>query len=130
MSDDYSELPKVVHVIDEFRVAINRGTKHGLSNGDRYLIFRIGKNIVDPDTGENLGPLEIVVGRARVVHLQEKMCTLRSDESKLIPGKRRIIKRSDPLSILRGVVREEVDDIPEKVEEPIDAKRGDLARPI
>lgn len=130
MIDDYSELPKVVQVIDGFRVAINRGTANGVSLGDRYLIFRIGKDVIDPDTGENLGPLEIVVGKARVSHLQEKLCTLRSDEVKYIPAKRRIIRRSDPYNLFRGTEKEEVDERPEQIEEPLDAKIGDLARPI
>lgn len=57
-------------------VVINRGTDHGVEDGMIYLIYLEGEEIVDPDTKESLGKLEIVCGRGKVTHTQAKMSTL------------------------------------------------------
>lgn len=57
-------------------VVINRGTDHGVEDGMIYLIYLEGEEIVDPDTKESLGKLEIVCGRGKVTHAQAKMSTI------------------------------------------------------
>lgn len=62
-----------------WEVVLNVGEDHGISNRNVFLIFSLGPEVKDPATGESLGHYEIVRGRARVVHLQPRMCTVRSN---------------------------------------------------
>ncbi len=62
-------------------IVINKGSADGVQNGDQFLIFGYGDEITDPVTGENLGRLEVVKGRGKVVHAQERFSTVRSIET-------------------------------------------------
>ena len=56
----------VVLVIDEYNVAINRGSEHGVEIDKRFAIYGTTiEDIIDPETGENLGALEIFKGNGR-----------------------------------------------------------------
>ncbi len=115
------DLAKVVVVIDDDRVAINRGMENGVKLGQRYLVYELGKEVTDPDTGASLGKLEVVRGTGKVVHLQEKMATLKSDLTK-----QRRIRSRDPLAFTFGQGEEIMtDEMP--FNEP---KVGDVAKPI
>ncbi len=92
MSDRY--FAKVVKVIDRFTVVINAGTSKGVQQGKAFLLVGIGESIIDPDTGESLGSLEIVRGKAKVVHVQERMATLTSADIEKQPDTREIKKVS------------------------------------
>lgn len=70
---------RVVEVLDAYRIVINRGTRHRVDNGDEFLLYRLGKEIIDPETGESLGLLEVPKGTGEVVHVQENMATVRSN---------------------------------------------------
>ena len=70
---------KVAVVVSPSTIVINRGSEHGVRLGQRFLIYTIGEKVVDPDTRESLGRLELVRGTGKVVHLQERMCTVSSD---------------------------------------------------
>ena len=127
----YKELPRVVAVMDGNTAIINRGSDAEVREDDRYLIFRLGDNVVDPDTGEDLGALEIVVGEAKVQHVQEKMTTLIS--ARMEPGKTRRITRSSRGFVgaaLRGPEIEEVDESGLRKAIPLNAEIGDLAKPL
>jgi len=69
---------KVVKVIDQTRVIINRGSFDEVGVNDRFLIYQHGEEIYDPDTNESLGRIEIVKGRGVVTHVQERMATIES----------------------------------------------------
>ena len=129
---DYDELPQVVHVSDERTFVINRGSEGGVEAGANYLIIRLGEHISDPETGEDLGALEIVVGRARTSHVQPRMSTLESTMTRVEAGKTRRIKRhaGGLLRGFEGPVQEEVEEGREVVPLSIDAKVGDYARPV
>jgi len=116
---------RVVAVIDEYHCTINRGSEDGVGVGDRYLIYGLGEEIKDPDTGESLGVLEIVRGRGKVSHLQPKMATLETYEREGPPSKR-IIKRN-PFAIL-GETIEEVGH--RELAMFVGVETGDHARPI
>ena len=45
---------------------INAGSEGGVKEGDEFTVYRVGKQIKDPDTGEVLGADEVKVGRGRV----------------------------------------------------------------
>lgn len=68
----------VVSVINESKVGINCGSQDGISNGDTILFYALGEEIIDPETQESLGRIEIVKGKGRVTHVQPKLATVES----------------------------------------------------
>jgi hypothetical protein len=131
-------LAKVVHVVDPdaayapVEVVINRGVRDGVKLGDRFLVFGEGPRIIDPDTGKDLGQLELVRGRGEVVHVQEHLATIRTIERSRTRPAKRITRQVNRLELAVGlpgrVVEEEL--APE-AEVPFEAVRlGDLAKPI
>lgn len=86
---------KVLKVIDEFKVAINKGARDGVYSGQIFLIYHLSADdMIDEDTGENLGKIEYVIGKGEVVHLQEKIATIKSIE-KCGSTKKTIRKNND-----------------------------------
>lgn len=82
---------KVVKLIDDERVVINRGSNDDVREGQRFLIYKLGDEIFDPATKDSLGILEILVGKARVEYVQLNMATLISDnfsyqEEEILPA--------------------------------------------
>lgn len=71
---------KVVAVRDEYTVVINKGFDQGVEIGQKYLVVGLGEMIIDPDTKEELGQLEIVRGRVIVTHVQQNIATAESYE--------------------------------------------------
>ncbi len=106
---------KVISIIDDYRIVINKGLDDGVTMQAKFLVYRLGNNMVDPDTGENLGVLEIVCGEGKPEHIQEKITTLRT--SKTIIKKSKTIKKS-PYGGLFGESEETYD--PELIEVPFD----------
>lgn len=70
---------KVIKIIDSETLVINLGTDHHVANGDRFQVFGIGEPVIDPDTEENLGELEIFRGTGKIIHAQPKFSTIKSD---------------------------------------------------
>ena len=111
-------LPKVVKVIDEYRVVINKGRVDGVEKGDSFLVYEMGEELFDPDTNESLGKIEIVKGRGKAKHVQERLATLESIESE------RVVKQSpDPAFFMS--TQYETRQLPYN-----DANVGDVARPL
>lgn len=78
MSDRY--FGKVVATTDKFTIVINKGSEHGIKEGDKFLVVCLGQSIIDPDTQEELERLEIVRGKVSIFHVQAKISTARSCE--------------------------------------------------
>lgn len=72
----------VAKVLDEYTVVINRGSDDGIKQGQTFLIFSTGDEVVDPESKESLGLLELVRGRGSVTHVQPKMATIRSSKKR------------------------------------------------
>lgn len=72
---------RVAKVLDEFSVVLNAGGDDGVRPGMVFAIFTLGEKIVDPDSKDILGRLEVVKGRVRIEHVQANMCTGRSSET-------------------------------------------------
>lgn len=122
----------VARVIDGKRLAINRGSSHGVKAGQRFLVYSIeADEIKDPSTGESLGRLEVVKGTGVASHVQEKMATIQSDIKQR--GGQRIVKRKPSIAAAWSIfLEEEVVTIPPD-QETVDfdgAKVGDYAKPI
>lgn len=89
---------KVVKVIDEFNAVINYGSNDGAQKGQKFLIYALSdEEIIDPDTNESLGFLEIVRGTGEVINVQERMSTIKSATYKKTPPN--IVHKRDPFSI-------------------------------
>ena len=111
------KLAKIASVIDEYRVVINAGKKDGVEIGHRFLIYKIGDEILDPDRKESLGRIEVVKGKGEVIHVQDRMATLQTTE------KHEIQRR--PMGLLAIAQSLEVTKEPKAFIEP---EVGDIAR--
>eukprot|EP01029_Cantina_marsupialis_P021774 TRINITY_DN5271_c0_g1_i1.p2 TRINITY_DN5271_c0_g1~~TRINITY_DN5271_c0_g1_i1.p2 ORF type:complete len:124 (+),score=12.68 TRINITY_DN5271_c0_g1_i1:588-959(+) len=78
----------VVTVINGSRVVLNVGKADGITIGDRFLLYSLGEELFDTDTGESLGILEIPKGEGVIDHVQEKMSQLSSTRTKKITKER------------------------------------------
>lgn len=109
---------KIASVVDQYRVVINAGSVDGVKAGQRFLIYKIGDEVIDPDTRGSLGRLEVVKGIGEAIHVQEKMATLQTTEKHEIQRRQTIASLFSPIEISK---------------EPkafIEAEVGDIARPI
>lgn len=111
----------VIKVIDEFTLVINKGERDLVKVGNRFLIYKEDDELKDPITGESLGILELVVGSGKVIHVQDAMCTIKSDRTE---RSKKIIKQNR-YDILAGTTEFETIDIP--FENP---KEGDKVKQI
>ncbi len=126
-------LAKVIYVIDDApvpsRPVIHRWSRHGVQVGDKFLVFGYGPDLTDPDTGENLGRLEVVRGRGQVVHVQDDLATIRSMERRQVAGTRKRVVHKSGLLVLAGERIEE--DLPsDEIAAFEGVHLGDLAKPI
>ena len=90
MSEKY--FGTVVKIIDQYSVVINVGSVQNVNEDDRFVIIGIGDIIVDPETGEELEKLEVVKGKVKISHVQEKISTAESFEYDKQPDKKEIKK--------------------------------------
>ena len=123
----------VVKVLNEYKVAIHRGSLHKISIGQRFLIYILStEEIIDPNNGKPLGYLEIVKGRGKVTHVQKKMSTIESDEK--VTFSKRILRKPyiNPLveALSYWGKEEEVENIKPSFIPFDDPKIGDKAKPI
>lgn len=53
-------------------VTINRGEGGGVANGDVFIAFALGEELIDPDTKESLGKEEVKVGKVKITQVNPK----------------------------------------------------------
>ena len=58
------------------RIWVNRGNDSGMRMGERFIVFEPGEQLIDPQTGENLGSAEMEVGEAKVVRINPKVTVM------------------------------------------------------
>lgn len=75
---------KIAEIRDRYRVVINRGSLDGVQKNMRFYVYDEGKEIRDPDTQEVLEREEILKAYLKVIHVQEKISILESDETEKI----------------------------------------------
>ena len=63
--------------VDGERAWINLGSSSGIKVGDRFNVFKIGEELIDPDTGAKLGATEEKLGTAEVTEAQEKFAIVK-----------------------------------------------------
>jgi curli biogenesis system outer membrane secretion channel CsgG len=66
-SADSSGVVGKIANVDGGTLYINAGSESGVKEGDEFTVWRVGKQIKDPDTGEVLGADEAKVGRVKVI---------------------------------------------------------------
>lgn len=100
--------PQVVHVMAEpytnkiFTVIINRGVS-SVQIGQEFLIFGLGEELIDPQTRQSLGKLELVRGKGRVAYVQEKVAHVKCIERR--PSTRKTTRSA--MGLMGGEVIEE-----------------------
>lgn len=72
---------KVVKIINEHLIVINAGANKGLRKGRKLEIYVPGEPIVDPETNESLGTLDLIKATIVVKDLFEKMSVCENDDS-------------------------------------------------
>ena len=65
---------KIIKVNQAGEVYINAGSEANIQSGMIFMTFRPGEELIDPDTGMNLGSEDLFVGRMRVATVQPKFC--------------------------------------------------------
>ncbi|CCI37618.1 hypothetical protein IQ232_12030 [Microcystis aeruginosa LEGE 11464] len=72
---------QIVNILDPYRLVMNRGERNRIQVGRRVLIYGISEEeIIDPNTGESLGFLELVRGTGRIILVQDKISIIESDK--------------------------------------------------
>ena len=124
MSDNAVEHDALVaEILDRWKVVLNKGSKDGVSDGDKFVVFGLGGEIHDPKTGESLGKLEEIKGKGKAIHVQDHMCTIETYEFE-------IETESTPLSLLSSL-HGPFKEIKKKVyREFVNVQSGDYARKI
>lgn len=78
---------KVAQVLNEQEVIINRGTKHGVSQGMRFgILADTPLQVKDPDTGEVLGTIDREKVRIEAREVLEKIAICRTFETYVVGG--------------------------------------------
>lgn len=103
----------VTKVLSKREVVLNRGQRHGVRAGQRFMIYKVGpREIFDAATGRSLGYLELVKGTGRVVELQPDSAVIIADDLQAA-------------SIMAGGSKN-----PEGIDSFDDPEIGDRAKPI
>ena len=114
----------------DYEVVLNVGSQDGITNNQRFLIYALGDEFIDPDTEEKLGCLEIVRGTGFVSHLQEKLCTVRSDK-KTKTWEKKVITEKSPYSAFGFSDKTITEATPTETNYPFDEpQEGDFAKLI
>ncbi|MGK7958479.1 MAG: hypothetical protein AB4063_24960 [Crocosphaera sp.] len=120
----------VAKVIDNSKLVINRGSEHGIREGQRMLVYYVSdEDIKDPNTGDSLGYLELVRGTGKIIFIQDKLSILESDKIKNITKTYNYLHEKMTLSDMRPNERSET--VTESKIIPFENPEiGDLVKPI
>lgn len=130
-----SKVIRVASIIDSHTIVLNAGSDDGIRASTSFLIYGQGEEVIDPETQESLGILEVVRGRGKVIHLQEKLCTVESITTKTVPGAKKTIRR-ERSGLNKGIFGhmspiEEIEEGARTVDVPFDnVLIGDFARKL
>ena len=74
---------QIIKIINEFSVVINAGSNYQIRDGQHLEVFVRGTPVIDPDTGDDLGTLDYVKAKLRVVNVFPKMSVCENRETEL-----------------------------------------------
>ncbi|MFH1415054.1 MAG: CsgG/HfaB family protein [Elusimicrobiota bacterium] len=63
--------------VSEDTIYISGGADSGIEEGDSFTIIRKGESLIDPETGEDLGSEDKIVGEIKIFEVLEKMSKAR-----------------------------------------------------
>ena len=69
MEEDY----KIVKIIDSETLVINAGSENGIRRGDKFEVYEIGQEVLDPDTKRSLGTLDTIKETVEAITVLPKM---------------------------------------------------------
>lgn len=105
---------KIAKIISTKQVVVNAGSKDGIKEGDTLeIIDKFGTNpVIDPDTGESLGTLDIPKGEVIVSRVYPHMAIAETPIRHITPYDS-ILKNTPPLNVAMtlGMDREIQDDL-------------------
>jgi len=84
---------KVARIFDPTQIVLAAGAMDGVTEGMEFIIYDLSDPILDPETKESLGQIELVKGRLIAEHVQDKITVARTPS-------RRVEEVVDPLAIL------------------------------
>jgi hypothetical protein len=122
---------RVVYVLSPTEVVVNLGSGDGIESYTSFLIYAVGDEMKDPDTGESLGRLEIVRGRGAARHVQEKITTVVSKEKRT--ERRDRVRPRAPTPLFASTIAQPYETVTEEVEVQapfVGVQVGDLVRVI
>ena len=73
---------KIAKIIDSDNYVINAGSNQGMHLGDKVIVYLLGEEIPDPETGRSIGILELPKTQCHVTHVQDTMAIIRSNDAK------------------------------------------------
>lgn len=116
---------KVVSILSPHKIVINCGEQDGIKSGQKVLIYGLSNHpLKDPETGEDLGKIEIIRGQGQVTHVQLKISTIECIDKET--NGRRIVKTYRGFQAFNNAAEETVYDNSLK---PFDEVQiGDYAR--
>lgn len=65
------------HLVTNDKVYLNLGVRDGTRPGDRFAVYRLGKGVRHPKTGQDLGRMVHIVGVVEVEQVEEQSCRAR-----------------------------------------------------
>ena len=96
---------RVAAVLNSRELVINRGSKHGVKKGMRFVVYDADPrlaDIKDPETGEILGSLCREVARVEAVEVTPRMAVARTYLSRLVDAGA-MVKITNPFASQRRV---------------------------
>lgn len=119
---------RVVKVIDEYRLVINKGSDDGVTENNQFLIYHLGEELFDPETKQSLGILELVCGEGKPEHIQEHLTTLVTSKKETRQSKKIVRHGGSGMSVVLsgfggGITEESYD--PEVIQVPFDGADTD-----
>lgn len=74
---------KIAKIISTTELVINAGSKQNINEGDKFqIIDKVGSEpVIDPDTGESLGTLDIIKGIVEVTTVYPNMSIVQSERT-------------------------------------------------
>ena len=83
---------RVVKVMNKNTAAINRGSDV-VKQGQFFNVFMMGEDLLDPQSGESLGPLELEVGQSKVIATNPKYAVIKLNDGEFDASSEYIVRR-------------------------------------
>lgn len=126
---------KIAKIISTTELVINAGSKQNINVGDKFeIIDKVGSEpVMDPDTGKNLGTLDIIKGMVEVTAVYPNMSIVQSERtiSPLLQASMGVAQSLSPYQVRKDLNVDKTQitgGAPENENVPI--KIGDVAIPM